>query len=285
MQENTLQNSSASSRTSIVPEKGDPGREVQPGAAGSDSGLESRSGSGRQWLAFGVVVVLLGVAGVFSRFSELKQVKQALPLRKSLSQLPENQLGPFEVVRRDVLSAAMVESLGTDHYIQWILRDRSLPESDPLARCTLLVTYYSGGSNNVPHVPDECFLGSGYQPVQKHENVKADVPTLPAALREVPVRIGTFTTTSVHDNRQISVAYTFFCNGEFVCTRNAVRLLTQNPFNHHAFFSKVEVTYPRASRSENLAGTEKVFRYALPLLVRDHWPDFAAAEASLKAEE
>ena len=129
---------------------------------------------------FVVAVVLLvasaGLAGPFARFMHFKANKKSLALKEPLYNLDAGKLGPYRVAKdetgeeqRSVLPPEVVEALGTDHYISWNLEDMSLPPNHPLRRANLFVTYYSGGADLVPHTPDVCFLGSGYEPAQQHQ--------------------------------------------------------------------------------------------------------------------
>jgi hypothetical protein len=88
--------------------------------------------------------------------------------------------------------------------------------------------------------------------------------------------------TAVFNRDLVSVVYTFFCNGRFVATRNGVRLLINDPRERHAFFSKVEVGFPHATREQNVQGATKLLNHLLPVLVRDHYPDFEAAEKAAR---
>ena len=231
---------------------------------------------------FVVAVVLLGaaaiLAGPVSWLVDFRQVKEALPLRASLSTLRAESLWPYEVVRREVLPPAVVEALGTKEYLSWTLRDTSVPADDPLYSARLLVTYYTGGHALVPHTPDVCFLGSGYEPTQAHENTEITLASLEPERATVPIRVCSFGQTAVFNRKVTTVIYTFFCNGKFTAGRNAVRFLTHDPSDTHAFFSKVEVGFPAATREQNIEGVQKLFDRVIPVLMSDHWPDFEAAE-------
>ena len=231
---------------------------------------------------FVVAVVLLGaaavLAGPFASWMDFRQAKLALPLKSSLSALDVNAIAPFRVVDRRTFGREVVDALGTDQYLYWTLEDTSLPKNDPLRLATLFVSYYSGGRDLVPHTPDACYLGSGYEPAQRHENLVTHVPSLGPGESAVPIRVGTFMQTAVFDRRKHTVAYTFFCNGQFTATRSGVRLLINDPGNTYAYFSKVEVSFPAASRAEATEGVAKLFDRVLLVLIRDHWPDFEEAE-------
>ncbi len=227
---------------------------------------------------FVIAVVLLGLAAVLagpvSWMLDFRQVKAALPLKAAFGMLPTETLRPYEVVQREVIPPTVVEALGTSQYLSWVLKDTSLPPNDPLHAARLLVTYYSGGNALVPHTPDVCYLGAGYEPAQPHENMEIALPVVGT----IPIRVCSFRRTTVFDRKVASVVYTFYCNGQFTATRSGVRLLTHDPRDTYAFFSKVEATFPAATRERSIEGAKKLFDRVLPALVADHWPDFEAAE-------
>jgi len=235
---------------------------------------------------FIVAVVLLGaaaiLAGPVASLMDFRQGKAALPLKKPLSAMDVAGLLPYRVVQRQVLESVVVDALGTDQYINWVLEDTSVPTADPLRVAHLFVTYDTGGVNLVPHTPDECRLGAGYQPAQPHENVEVNVPRLAPDLASIPVRLCTFVKTAVFNREEVSVVYTFHCDGRFVATRSGVRLLINDLTDRYAYFSKVEVSFPRATREQSLQGAVKLFVRLLPVLVRDHFPDYAAAESAAR---
>lgn len=239
--------------------------------------------------AFAVAVVLLGSAAVLSGpgadWLHIKQGKEPLPLKASLDTLSERSLEPYRVLRRLTLEAAVVDALGTDQYLNWALEDTSVPAVSPLRAANLLVTYYTGGSNLVPHTPDVCYLGMGYTPAQPHENQEVDAPHLTGGSQRLPVRVCTFARTAVFDHAQTSVVYTFRCNDGYRSTRDGVRLSINHPLNTYAYFSKVEVNFPRATRAQSVEGAAKLFDRLLPVLERDHWPDFRAAEAAARGRD
>jgi len=235
-------------------------------------------GSGPFLVSSALLVIAAILAGPVADWLQIKQNKAGLPLVASLSALDEGALGPYRVARRDTLEPMIVDALGTDQYLSWVVEDTSVAESHPLRHAQLLVTYYSGGHNLVPHTPDICFMGAGYEPAQRHENLEVEVPALGSGASPVPIRVCTFARTKVFDSRNVSVVYTFSCNGRFVATRNGVRILANTPSNTYAYFSKVEVSFPRATRAESVEGARKLFNRVLPVLVKEHWPNFEEAE-------
>jgi len=227
-------------------------------------------------------VLLLGVAAVLAgpiaSWKDFRTFKEPIPLRTSLAALKESELVPYVVRVRRVLEPAVIEALGTTDYIHWVLEDPTASSESPLRFANLLVTYYTGGSNLVPHVPDLCYLGSGYTSAQPHETIDVNMGNASATVTSLPLRICTFAKTAVFNRDLTSVAYTFRCNNQYTASRNGVRLLTHQPGIRHAYFSKVEVSFPGASREESIEGAKKLFSVLLAVLERDHWPDFERAE-------
>lgn len=234
--------------------------------------------------SFVVAVVVLGLAALLSgpiaSWKQFKRQKVALPLQRPLSELDRFSLAPYRVLREIELSPEIVEALGTEHYGYWTLEDESVAQGDPLRHAELSVTYYSASEQLVLHTPDVCALGSGYQPAQPHETQTIDVPNLEPVPVTIPVRVCTFIKTAIFGGKKHSVVYTFHCNGRFVASAARVRLMINDPRNTHAYFSKIEVRFRNADRATTVRGARKLFSRVLPVLLRDHWPDFEEAERS-----
>lgn len=241
-------------------------------------------------VAVALLVAAAGLAGPVANWLQIKQGKRPLPLKTPLNALDEKSMTPYRVLRRNELEPPVVEALGTEMYISWMLEDTSVSGNDPLRYAHLLISYDTGGHNLVPHTPDVCWLGGGYEPAQPHENVEIDVPSLwdgsATADRShtVPIRVCTFVKTALRNRREESVIYTFHSNGRFVATRTGVRVLINDLTNTYAYFSKVEVSFPKATRTQSIEGAKKLFDRLLPLLIRNHWPDFTAAEKKARQE-
>ena len=231
---------------------------------------------------FVLAIVLLGSAAVLSGpvagWMKLRLAKAPIHLRSPLEALDTSSLKPYKVVKRQILDPGVVEALGTGQYISWTLEDTSVKPGDPLRYAHLFITYYTGGGNPVPHTPDVCYLGAGYQPAEPHENLNMNVASLGPKASELPVRVCTFAKTAIFDHEELSVVYTFHCNGRFAASRNRVRLLLNDPGTRFVYFSKVEISFFRATRTRTVAGAKKLFARLLPALVEHHWPDFEAAQ-------
>ncbi len=63
-----------------------------------------------------------------------------------------------------------------------------------------------------------------------------------------------------------------------------------NPLDKYAYFSKVEVTFPvpagmpQAAVDKAVEEGKRFLQVMLPVLVRDHWPDWQAANGQAKPE-
>jgi hypothetical protein len=223
------------------------------------------------------------LAGPVASVLGYTRIKKRLELKAELHTLDVSKLAPYALYNaqtgggKQILPPEVIDALGTEQYLSWMLEDTSVPQNDPLRNAQLDVTYYSGGHHIVPHTPDHCRRGAGYNPVSL-DNVELIVPGVGLDDDRLPARACTFGKTEVFKRERVEVIYTFYCNGRFVATRDGVRLLLNDPSHRHAFFSKVEVSFPRANRDQNIRGAEKLLACVLPVLIEDHWPDFEAAE-------
>ena len=230
---------------------------------------------------FVVCVIALGVGlgsvewlrGYGFRFS-----KQRVDLKAPLDSMDAKRISPYRLVGSDTIPKEEVEALGTEEYVRWRLEDTSVRNrNNPLHWPTLFVTYYSGQPDQVPHVPEECYLGGGFQQLSS-QDAKVKVPGLEPGSGEVPVRVLKFRKDSSIGGALVpTVIYLFSVNGEFAGSRTAVRLALSNPFEQYGYFSKVEVSFSQLPGTDNdvvLRAAERLLGKVLPVLVRDHWPDW-----------
>ena len=88
-----------------------------------------------------------------------------MPLKKSLDRLDEKDLAPYKVVSKEkIQNPDTLKALGTKDYIQWILEDTGQAANSPAKEFLLFITYYKL-PDRVPHVPEECWTGGGYQKI------------------------------------------------------------------------------------------------------------------------
>lgn len=218
--------------------------------------------------------------------------KEAVPLKRSLSELDCSRLAPEYrpyVVQEPPLNEEMVQAIGTEEYLQLRLVDTRRSPSDPACTASVLVTYYTGQPDMVPHVPDECWLAGGYDQVGSPQTIHVPVQGVGAPNDEVPVRVLEFRSRQRGDTR--AVAYFFHANGQYRTTRNGVRFLMANPLERYAYHAKIEVSFtddpvnprqaPRlAGREDVVAAIGPLLQKLLPVLLEDHfaWDETTSGE-------
>ncbi|MCP4711337.1 MAG: exosortase-associated EpsI family protein, partial [Planctomycetes bacterium] len=205
--------------------------------------------------------------------------KEPVELRKSLSLLDRDALGPYTVNDLGKLDKVFEDALGTTQYISWELVDTSVDERDPARKLYLFVAYYTGDTDKVSHVSEICQTANGGE-VDQEENTEIIVPDcgLEDDDNKLPIR---FMNVAFSGFKQ-TIAYYFSVNGDYRCTRNQVRWRMHSPWDRYAYFSKVEIRIPvgpdRLLREESLAAVEKLCRILTPLLWSEHWPDWESLE-------
>ncbi len=227
-------------------------------------------------VSFEVVANLLGV-----QFKKLP-----VPLKKPFNELDKAKLEPYELVQPRHLPHSMVDQLGTEKYIQWALRDTSAENAGTSHDIiNLFVTYYTGNIGQVPHVPEECYLGSGHQKLED-KVVTLEIPEL-GEKSSVPVHLLFFQKSAMFHQSKSVVMYVFNVNGQFAATRNDVRLIVANPMEKYGYFSKLEVSFEyddnAHTETDVLETGRKFLRKVVPLLVEDHWPNWEQRHQLTKA--
>ncbi len=229
--------------------------------------------------AFLICVILLAITAL--SMSKFSRKYEPLPLKKSLSDLNVSQLRPYKVVSKaEIENQEILETLGTEDYIQWTLEDTSVSAESSARFCMLFITYYSL-PDIVPHRPEECYIGGGLQGI-KFENVVLKVKDLNIE-KEIKTRYLVFADTksdSLLGGGPFPVLYTFNANGKYGDRDDTRNTLNKNLFGKFSYFSKVEwkfynntngrLLYP--NKQEVITASEKLLAIILPALEKDHWP-------------
>jgi hypothetical protein len=237
--------------------------------------------------AFLICAAILAMAGggmsVAIKSFGIYLKKDPWPLKKSLDLLDEEGLAPYKVVSKDKIeSEDVVESLGTKDYIQWVLEDLDAPANSAVRYCSLFITYYEL-PDKVPHVPEECYMGSGFQ------RLASDSVTLGLGTQEIPARYLVFISTGSdywQKSTKFPVLYLFRVNKDYVNSRENVRLvLNENIRGKHSYFCKVEWKFFNAgfsvagqrgsvypAKEEAVTASQKLLGVILPILEKEHWP-------------
>jgi hypothetical protein len=232
-------------------------------------------------ICFGLLAVTAGSMSVAIKMAGIYTKKEPLLLKKSLSELDKSNLAPYKVVEKTKIeNQDVLNTLGTEDYIQWTLEDTSVPAESQTRFCTLFITYYSL-PDIVPHRPEECYIGGGLQ------GIKFETVTLRAIKglyeREIKTRYLVFADTKAESSlggTSFPILYTFSVNGKYGERDDVRKTLNRNLFGKFSYFSKVEwkfynvtsgrATYP--NKQEALAASEKLLSVILPVLEKEHWP-------------
>ncbi|NLX12753.1 MAG: exosortase-associated EpsI family protein [Phycisphaerales bacterium] len=237
----------------------------------------------RQPWFLGCAAILLAFAvgfEVMAKRLNVWMIKKPLPLKIALDDMDQRKLLPYELRQQMQIHPEVVNELGTTQYIQWILEDTSRPDRhNRESWIQLFVTYYTGNPDQVPHVPEQCYLGQGNTTVEDRL-IDVEIPRLGPGFT-IPVHLLVFRMSATFGNRESLVLYTFHANGEFKATRTGVRTLLGNPSSRYSYFSKLELTFgvneAMPPIDEALETGIKFLQTVVPVLVEDHWPDWEAA--------
>ncbi len=204
--------------------------------------------------------------------------KEPVPLRRPLDRIDESALAPFHVVSRlRIDNPDVLRSLGTSDYIQWVFEDTRAGGTDPARSVLVFITYY-GLPDRVPHVPEECYLGGGFECLGTDEVLLT--PDGPQGSRKWLARYLTFGSNRADPltGGPVPVLYLFRVNGHYAASREEVRLaLNRNLLGRHSYFSKVELVFNRhpgapPDRDQVVRVGQQLLGVLLPVLERDHWP-------------
>jgi hypothetical protein len=208
--------------------------------------------------------------------------KESLPLKKSLNLLNEKALSPYKVIKKaEIQNQEVLESLGTQDYIQWILEDIDAAVDSTVHKCQLFITYYDL-PDRVPHVPEECYTGGGHQKLTS-DSLAFEIDN-EGVVEKIPATYLVFASTNSNYwgmDTKFPVLYLFNVNESYANSREGARFaLNKNIFSKYSYFSKVEwkffnirskkPIYP--GKEEAIAASQKLLSVILPILEKEHWP-------------
>lgn len=232
------------------------------------------------------IAILLAFAGGMNYYRAkygVTLVKKALPLKQSFNMLDEKLLVPYKVLEKaKIENLDVLESLGTEEYLQWFVEDTTVDELSPVRQCSIFITYYTGNPDQVPHVPEACYTGGGNE---AKENVSldlnigdVDVVQIPAKIPATCLIFGKKTTEIWQASVVFPVIYFFKVNGQYRGGRRTTQLALGNLTSEYSYFSKVEIKfngrglYP--DKKQAIEATEKLLRVLLPVLENKVWPEW-----------
>ncbi len=246
--------------------------------------------------AFLICVAVLAVAGgsmsIAIKSLGIYLKKEPWPLKKSLDLLDEGELAPYKAVSKfKIEDEQIIKELGTKDYIQWILEDVEVGTNSAIRKCLLFITYYDL-PDRVPHVPEKCYAGTGYQ-TRASNNITFKINKNDFE-RSIPGKHVVFEGTqgasfsNWHmDTTKFSTFYFFSVNGDYNNDRDKVRFsLNKNIFSKHSYFSKVEWNFLTISgektyldEEEAITAGQKLLSVILPILEKEHWPSEQKVES------
>lgn len=228
------------------------------------------------------VVLLTALASAYEvRTSRLQKRKLPVPLKQPLDALDRAALRPYELVHPyPPIKDEILDALGTDQYLQWLLQDTSIAENVPEKYANLFITYYTGNPDQVPHVPEICYQAQGNVVVSDAFD-EVPVPAMGDGF-VVPIKVLEFEGSRLLGRQNSIVMYTFHANGVFYRDRRDVQTALGSTGEKYAYFSKLELSFGNQEqapdRAKALQAGKKFLQIVIPVLLRDHWPDWPPAE-------
>ena len=250
--------------------------------------MQNRTNNIRAYMqpAFLICTAVLAIAGAGMSVTINKLgvylKKEPIPLKKALDLLDENDLIPYKVESNNkfkIENEEVIKALGTKDYIQWIISDTNAEAMGSTKNCLLFITYYDC-PDRVPHVPEECYVGGGFQKLAS-DSVTLEIKGSNGIKRKIPGKYLVFGSPNAsiwQSTEKFPVLYLFRVNGEYAGSREDARIaLNKNLFGKSSYFSKVELAFNQSSippnKKEAIAATQKLLSVILPVLEKEHWPD------------
>lgn len=237
-----------------------------------------------------LVVSALGMRFVANQFAAFFE-KEGLPLQAPLQFIEIGKLAPeysLALEQPKPLSEEVVENLGTHEYLSCYLVNNKLDPRDTNFLSTVFVSYYTGQPDMVPHAPEECQQAAGWT-LTRSETHTFTMLDHKGNEVELPLRVLDFDPPGGSRNRSRTVIYFFFANGRYVTSRSGVRSATSNLRDRYAFYAKTELAFyskhgQPADRETSIASAEDLLRKLMPVLWKDHFPDWDAATSGTVAQ-
>ena len=240
--------------------------------------------------SFLISFVLLGVfAGGMSYFKahwSIILIKKPLSLKEPFDMLDGKLLEPYKVLEKSKIdNKDVLESLGTEEYLQWFLEDTTVDTLSPVRNCSLFITYYTGSPDQVPHVPEACYMGGGFESDEKFEvDLNVGDINMPGISGNVKIPatgliFGQRSSEVWQTSIKFPVIYFFKVNGQYKGNRTSVRIALGDLTSEYSYFSKIEIKffnlkglYPE--KAQAVEATEKLLKVLLPVLEKNHWPEW-----------
>ncbi len=225
--------------------------------------------SSRSNALYALAILVLATSAVGIKVFDLTVLKKPLPIRKPLRDMDKRSLAPWNVVSSSRLPPELVQELGTEEYLHWILRSPHIRKSHR-NKVSLSVTYYTDVQDQLPHVPEECQQQAG-RTITGGEEFQLD---LPGAGRAISAKRLTLRAQGESEKKNF-VYYTLRVNDVFCSDRQKARLHMGDFRDTHLYYSKIEIAFDRFTDddlSELDTGAQDLFDKVILELEKEHWP-------------
>ena len=236
----------------------------------------------------GLVVLIASALGLGAAIDFFDFYLQKLPIEApdglKFHTLPREVAGWKQVGEDKVMSKDGAAELGTDNYISRVYAQTDVDPKDAKV-IELHCAYYTGMIDTVPHVPERCMVGGGWE--ISGSSVQARVPLTfegedgfdrisvdreasddertvyqmrsPVTFGPVRLPVGIddlrMNVTKFRDggsDRTLFAGYFFLANGGVVSKADDVRLLAFGLTEHYAYYAKVQISTSSVETAEEL---------------------------------
>ncbi|MEQ8769657.1 MAG: exosortase-associated EpsI family protein [Phycisphaerales bacterium] len=234
----------------------------------------------------------IGMGAAIKAFGMHLQKKAIYPEgNRVVSNIPRETEGWIAVGPDRLESAEVLDTLGTQNYLNRSYRQKNPAEGERPERLELHLAYYTGMIDTVPHVPERCFVGGGLQQTNFAEVLDVPMDTsawsvddrVPAEFAgesgalyatrlgyefasapgstvrlprdvtpERPLRMRV-SSFQQPGGGSLHAGYFFIANGGTAPNANDVRKLAFDLTSDYAFYLKVQVTSATVDSPEELA--------------------------------
>ncbi len=269
------------------------------------------------FLAFGIAIALVGgaAAGLPLAVSalQLHLTKKPIHAPRKVHSVPAQTPSWTRLGQDQQMSEAMVEELDTENYLSRRYVRRA---ADGRIGVDLHLAYYTGMVDTVPHVPERCMVGGGWQPGEGADVIPlrldvsgwpkdrlapegvdpvrtarlandpafTDSPgetvRLPRGVESIQVRVQDFNAPDGKGGR-VYVGYFFIANGKTMASANRVREEAFNLREDYAYYLKIQLTVGGVSSTEEFMEVARdLTQELLPEIMRCV-PDWSEVEAGI----
>lgn len=259
-------------------------------------------------LLFSAISMQAAIAGLGIH---LKKMPIQAPDGRQVSAIPKETESWIQVGTDEVMSAEMLEELGTKNYLNRVYRQKEVAPGKTPRHVTLHLAYYTGMIDTVPHVPERCMTGAGFQMVSDSKDIPLEFDRkswrpdenasgvlgrpvftgstgiysdrgpnrrirLPMGIEDAQMRFSAFSVGTGNMVATSHAGYFFIANGGLSASAEGVRALAFKLDDDYAYYLKVQVQTTDVESPEELrALASSLIGELLPEIMRSV-PDWQA---------